>query len=140
MNEFEVQPNRPMDSTSTRKRKKRTINEVDNDDDNNISEMREFLKEACNSLKVIPDEYGIFGEFIASQIRQLKNESMKKKATRQIQQLLFTISDEDDSMSASQIVNNNNPYHTQSLFPPHLQNLPKADDFPHTSFSEYMQL
>lgn len=75
-------------------------------DNNTLVECACLLRQVCSTMqhRKNNDEYDVFGEHIAFQIRKLQNESVRKKATRSIQQLLFNYIDEDDALEKARKV------------------------------------
>lgn len=45
------------------------------------------------------DEYSVFGEFVANEVRAIKHDSLRSKVKRQIQRCLLDVAEEDASMN-----------------------------------------
>lgn len=71
-----------------RKRPKKTNSEKDEHD--------VVLENALQIMQKPSDEYQIFGDFVASELRGLRKAGSKRKLKRLIQQAILKVTDEDD--------------------------------------------
>lgn len=58
---------------------------------------QDLLGKAYSVLSETEDDIDVFGKFVASEIRGLQNDHLRKKAKRQIQRILLDIAEEDDA-------------------------------------------
>ena len=61
-----------------------------------IFENREIIEKAMTKLAKEEDECGIFGRYVASVMRNLSSENLKKKLKKRIQHILLEIADEEE--------------------------------------------
>lgn len=63
------------------------------------------MGKAYSVLSENEDDIDVFGKFVASEIRGLQNNHLRKKAKRQIQRILLDIAEEDDvNISTTHII------------------------------------
>ncbi|KAJ9598229.1 hypothetical protein L9F63_011050 [Diploptera punctata] len=62
---------------------------------NYIFENKELIEKAMTKLAKEEDECGIFGRYVASVLRSLSSEALKRKLKKRIQQILLEMPDED---------------------------------------------
>lgn len=55
----------------------------------------------CNKCGVAKDEYGTFGEFIANELRTVKNDQLRRKMKRALQKCLLELTEEEDDAMQS---------------------------------------
>lgn len=75
-----------------RKRPKKTNSEKDEHD--------VVLENALQIMQKPSDEYQIFGDFVASELRGLRKAGSKRKLKRLIQQAILKVTDEDDEANS----------------------------------------
>ncbi|CAH1980764.1 unnamed protein product [Acanthoscelides obtectus] len=55
-----------------------------------------MLEKAKNILNTPTDEYTVFGEYVASELRQLRSDERKRRLKRIIQKAIVAMSEEDE--------------------------------------------
>lgn len=67
----------------------------DNDDDGTIEDGKD---ETCDKNAPIKDEFTVFGNFVAYEMRQLKTEQYRRKLQLILQKALLQIAEEEEAM------------------------------------------
>lgn len=73
---------------------------------NEMSKNDLLLEKALRTLNEEEDQYDVFGKYVASEMRSLSSEYLRKKMKRKFQQVILEITEEDEQLS--------NPAHSYS--------------------------
>lgn len=80
-----------------RKRQKNKSNSEKDEHDAALENALQIMQKPC-------DEYQIFGDFVASELRGLRKAASKRKLKRLIQQAILEVTDEDDEENSNNIL------------------------------------
>ena len=64
-----------------------------------VSSEDEYLNQALNFMRRLPDDFDTFGEYVAMELRSLSSEMYRKMLKREIRQSIARIAELDDSNS-----------------------------------------
>ncbi|KAL1488670.1 hypothetical protein ABEB36_014470 [Hypothenemus hampei] len=73
------------------------------------------MQKAIRTLNEEDDQYDIFGKYVASEMRDLSSEYLRKKLKRKIQQVVLEISGEEELLSNPSPHNYSNPNSVGSI-------------------------